>query len=232
MKNHFAVFRKRLFIFITLNRGFPEPNCRLKDNNLYICDILVSKKELYLESRRMDKTICRLNNLEIFPLNDINLNKKMKERNESAIKLNEEWLKLIENWMEVNEKFIEINDRVFKVKDLFSVIDTNDFLIKECENIIEMNFKIFNSHQKLAQKNKFLKFFDKFVSDKNQELKETLRKAIEDFDLAKEKNKKLFELDILVKEKYIFFKDTNRKLIDLTHQNRKGSFKSSKQLVV
>jgi hypothetical protein len=94
----------------------------------------------------MDEIICRLNKLEIFPLNDINLNKKMKERNESAIKLNEEWLKLIENWVEVNEKFIEINDKVFEVEDMVSVIDTNDFLIKECENIIEMNFKIFNSH--------------------------------------------------------------------------------------
>jgi hypothetical protein len=74
----------------------------------------------------------------------------------------------------------------------------------------------------LAQKNNFLKFFGRFVSDKNQELKETLRKAIENFDLAKEKNKKLIEFNILVKEKYIFFKDTNRKLIDLTHENRKG----------
>ncbi len=74
----------------------------------------------------------------------------------------------------------------------------------------------------MAQKNNFLKFFGRFVSDKNQELKETLRKAIENFDLAKEKNKKLIEFNILVKEKYIFFKDTNRKLIDLTHENRKG----------
>ncbi len=100
--------------------------------------------------------------------------------------------------------------------DMVSAIDTNDFLIKECENIIEMNFKIFHSHQKLVNKKNFLTFFDRFVSDNNQELKETLREAIENFDLVKEKNKKLFELNNLVIEKYIFFKDMNRKLIDLT----------------